>query len=219
MTDKMPLNFQRLTETEMIEKSNFFLKNISSRRTVRDFSNEEVPEEVILNAVKSAATAPNGANLQPWHFVIIKNKKVKSELREKAEKIESGFYSHKAPQEWLDDLKHLGTNSSKPFLAEAPYIIVVFEKKYDIKNDGTKKKLYYTKESVGIATGILITALHSSGLATLTYTPENMLFLNDFLNRPKNEKPFLQVVTGYPKTDADVPVITKKKFDDIAEII
>jgi nitroreductase len=218
MTDKTLLNFQRLTERKMIEKSNFFLDNISLRRTVRDFSDEDVPEEVILNAVKAAATAPNGANLQPWHFVIIKSRSVKSELRGKAEKIESEFYSHKASQEWLDDLKHFGTNNSKPFLEEAPYIIVVFEKKWDLLPDGNKKKLYYTKESVGIATGILITALHTSGLATLTYTPENMLFLNEFLNRPKNEKPFLLVIAGYPKHKAEVPVITKKLFNEIAEI-
>jgi len=218
MTDKTLLNFQRLTEREMIEKSNFFLDNISLRRTVRDFSDEDIPEEVILNAVKAAATAPNGANLQPWHFVIIKSQSVKSELRGKAEKIESEFYSHKASPEWLDDLKHLGTNNSKPFLEEAPYIIVVFEKKWDLLPDGNKKKLYYTKESVGIATGILITALHTSGLATLTYTPENMLFLNEFLNRPKNEKPFLLVIAGYPKHKAEVPVITKKLFNEIAEI-
>ncbi len=215
----IPLKFTELDKKTMLSNSREFLSNIKMRRTVRDFSGKAVPEEIIINAVKAAATAPNGANLQPWRFVIIKDKNLKSELRRLSEEKEGEFYSERAPEEWLNDLKHLGTNAQKPFLEEAPYIIAVFEKKWDLLENGKKKKLYYTKESVGIATGILITALHSSGLATLTYTPENMLFLNELLNRPENEKPFLLVIAGFPKEGTRVPDITKKDFDEIAEII
>ena len=216
--DFIPLNFTYYDNQTMIEKSVSFLDLIKQRRTVREFSDKPIPEEIIINAVKAAASAPNGANLQPWHFVIIKDKILKSKLKESAEEKERKFYSERAPEEWLNDLKHLGTNESKPFLTKAPYIIVVFEKKWDILKNGEKKKLYYTRESVGIATGILITALHTSGLATLTYTPENMTFLNELLERPKNEKPFLLVVTGLPEIGTLVPNITKKNFDKIAEI-
>ncbi len=214
----IPLNFTELDKETMASNSRKFLDRIKKRRTVRSFSQIDIPEEIIINAVKAAATAPNGANLQPWHFVIIKDIKLKSELRRLSEEKEAEFYSERASEEWLNDLKHLGTNEEKPFLEEAPYIIVVFEKKWDVLKDGKKKKLYYTKESVGIATGILITALHNSCLATLTYTPENMLFLNELLNRPKNEKPFLLVIAGLPKEGTRVPDITKKDFDEIAEI-
>ncbi len=216
--DFIPLNFTYYDNQTMIEKSVSFLDLIKQRRTVREFSDKPIPEEIIINAVKAAASAPNGANLQPWHFVIIKDKILKSKLKESAEEKERKFYSERAPEEWLNDLKHLGTNDFKPFLTKAPYIIVVFEKKWDILKNGEKKKLYYTRESVGIATGILITALHTSGLATLTYTPENMTFLNELLERPKNEKPFLLVVTGLPEIGTLVPNITKKNFDEIAEI-
>ena len=212
------LNFTELDEETMISNSRKFLDNIKKRRTVRAFSQRDIPEEIIINAVKAAATAPNGANLQPWHFVIIKDKKLKSELRHLAEEKEHEFYSGRATEEWLNDLKHLGTDEQKPFIEDAPYIIVVFEKKWDILENGKRKKLYYTKESVGIAAGILITALHTSGLAALTYTPENMLFLNKLLNRPKNEKPFLLVIAGLPKEGTRVPNISKKDFDEIADI-
>ncbi len=215
----IPLDFIRFNEETMLRKSEEFLELIKKRRTVREFSSEVVPEQIIVNAVKSASSAPNGANLQPWHFVIIKDKSLKTELRKLAEEKEKEFYLSRAPEDWLNDLKDLGTNIEKPFLEEAPYLIVVFEKRWDLLPDGKKKKLYYTKESVGIATGILITALHSSGLATLTYTPENMNFLNDLLNRPKNEKPFLLVVTGLPKKNTSVPNISKKSFGEVAELI
>ncbi len=215
----IPLDFIRFNEETMLRKSEEFLELIKKRRTVREFSSEVVPEQIIVNAVKSASSAPNGANLQPWHFVIIKDKSLKTELRKLAEEKEKEFYLSRAPEEWLNNLKDLGTNIEKPFLEEAPYLIVVFEKRWDLLPDGKKKKLYYTKESVGIATGILITALHSSGLATLTYTPENMNFLNDLLNRPKNEKPFLLVVTGLPKKNTSVPNISKKSFGEVAELI
>ena len=216
--DFIPLNFSYFDNETMVEKSRDFFVLIRQRRTVREFSEKPVPEEIIINSVKAAASAPNGANLQPWHFVIIKSYDLKSKLRKLAEEKERDFYSERAPEEWLNDLKHLGTNESKPFLEKAPYIIVIFEKKWDVTENGRKKKLYYTRESVGIATGILITALHNSGLATLTYTPENMTFLNELLKRPKNEKPFLLVVTGLPDSGTLVPDITKKDFFEIAEI-
>ncbi len=215
----IPLRFERKSEAEMLKASREFLEKITQRRTVRDFSEEEIPEEIILNCILSASKAPNGANLQPWFFVVVKNPEVKKEIRKRAEILEKEFYERKAPEEWLDKLAPLGTNSEKEFLEKAPYLIVVFERKYDVLPNGEKSKLYYVKESVGIATGILITALHFSGMATLTYTPERMTFLNEILKRPNNEKPFIVIVAGYPNANAKVPNINKKGLSEICEVI
>jgi nitroreductase len=215
----IPLEYTFLSEQEMLERSAEFYNSIKKRRTIRDFSNREIPLEIVKNALRSAGTAPNGANMQPWHFVVVTNKDIKHKIRIAAEEEEREFYNSKAPQEWLDDLSPLGTDASKPFLEYAPVLIAVFEKKFGINELGEKKKYYYTKESVGIACGILITALHRSGLATLTHTPSPMNFLNEILNRPANEKPFLLLVVGYPKENTMVPNISKKSLTEIADFI
>jgi nitroreductase len=212
--------FKHLSEADMIEQSAAFYQEIKRRKTIRDYSNRAVPTSVIENCLLAAGTAPNGANLQPWHFVVITDKDVKTKIRREAEKEELDFYKGgKAPKEWLDALAHLGTDEHKPFLEEAPCLIAIFAKSYDQLPDGTKRKHYYVSESVGIATGFLINALHSSGLATLTHTPSPMGFLNTILDRPKNERPFLLLVVGYPKENAMVPDIKKKPLTEIATFI
>ena len=196
-----------------------FYNLIKKRRSVRDFKKDVIDFTIIKNAILAAGTAPNGANLQPWHFVIIKNKLIKKKIRMAAEIEEKEFYDKKAPKEWLEALKPLGTDKNKSFLEEAPYLIAVFEKKYSIKNR-KKVKNYYVKESVGIATGILISCLHFSGLSMLTHTPSPMNFLNTILKRPVNEKPFVLLVVGKPKDNCMIPVFaTKKKtFNKISTI-
>ena len=212
-------NFPRYTTDQMLERSKEFLLNLQKRRTVRDYADEEVPIEIIINCIKAAAAAPSGANKQPWFFAVVKNPVIKKEIREAAEKEEKEFYSNNATEEWRKDLVHLGTDEHKPFLETAPYLIVIFEKKYDIDDKRNKTKNYYVKESVGIATGFLITALHNAGLATLTHTPSPMNFLNKILKRPENEKPYLILVTGFPSGNTKVPDIKKKQFDEICKII
>ena len=213
------LDFSNQTITEMQSNSKNFYNVIKKRRSVRDFKKQKIDIEIIKNAILAAGTAPNGANLQPWHFVIIKNKSIKKKIRIAAEIEEAEFYEKKAPQEWLDALKPLGTDKNKLFLEEAPYLIAIFEKKNSIKN---KKKIknYYVKESVGIATGILISCLHFSGLSMLTHTPSPMNFLNKLLKRPNNEKPFVLLVIGKPKDNCKIPVFAekKKKFINITTI-
>jgi len=208
-----------LPEQQMVKRSEMFYEEIRKRRTVRDFSDKPVSEQIIINCIKSAGTAPNGANLQPWHFVIVKNKVIKHKIRVAAEEEEKEFYTKRAPKEWLEALAPLGTDENKPFLETAPYLIVIFSKSYDIRPDGTKVKQYYSVESTGIAAGILITALHHSGLVTLTHTPSPMGFLNEILKRPVNEKPFLILVTGYPAQGVKVPDISKKDISEITSLI
>ncbi|MCI0406484.1 MAG: nitroreductase family protein, partial [candidate division Zixibacteria bacterium] len=169
--------------------------------------------------LRAAGTAPNGANLQPWQFVVVANPTIKRKIRLAAEVEEREFYEHRAPLEWLAALEPLGTDWEKPFLETAPYLIAIFFKNYDLLPDGRKVKNYYAMESVGIATGFLIAALHHAGLATLTHTPSPMAFLNEILGRPKNEHPFLLLVAGYPAEDAKVPDITKKSLEEIAIFI
>lgn len=200
----------------MRRRANEFYDEIKQRRTVREFSDRPVPIEVIETALLAAGTAPNGANHQPWHFAVVSNPEIKKEIREAAEIEEREFYTNRAPQEWLDALAALGTDEHKPFLEIAPYLIVIFSQSFEMTEDGKKIKNYYVQESVGIATGFLITALHHAGLATLTHTPSPMGFLNKILNRPSNERPYLVLVVGYPAEDALVPDITKKPLDDIA---
>jgi len=185
---------------------------------VRDFSNKPVPLKIIMNAVKAAASAPSGANKQPWHFVIVKDSAVKKEIRFAAEKEEKEFYEHRAPDTWLEDLNQFETDWHKPFLELAPYLIVVFKKNYDL-DEQVKRKNYYVNESVGIASGFLLVALHNAGLATLTHTPSPMGFLEKILDRPENEKAVLLIPVGYPAEDATVPDLKKKSFEEISTII
>lgn len=214
----IPFQFHKYSPENMLKRSKDFYEEIKLRKSVRTFSEEEIPGEIIDNCIKAAGTAPNGANLQPWHFVVVKDKEVKRKIRETAEKEEYEFYHGKASDEWLNALEHLGTNEQKPFLEKASYLIVVFEKKYKEPSEG-KIKYYYTKESVGIATGILITALHHAGIATLIHTPGSMNFLSDILERPSNEKPFLILVAGYPDKNTVVPDISKKSLSEITTYI
>jgi iodotyrosine deiodinase len=211
-----PLVFQSFPLEEMQRRSLEFLTEIRRRRTVREFSDQPVPRSIIENCLLAAGTAPNGANQQPWHFVVVSDPAMKQRIRAAAEVEEHEFYHERAPEEWLEALKPFGTNEYKPYLETAPYLIAIFAQSYAVDASGERIKHYYVNESVGIATGFLITALHHSGLATLTHTPSPMNFLNEVLGRPNNERPFLLLVAGYPAEDARVPVITKKPLDEIA---
>ena len=212
------LDYVFLSVGDMIENSKSFLENIIQRRTVRDFSDKPVPIEIIENAIKSASSAPSGANKQPWHFVIVKDPVLKKEIRIAAEKEEKEFYEHRASDDWLEDLNQFGTDWHKPFLEIAPYLIVVFKQSYDLGKEG-KRKNYYVNESVGIASGFLLTALHNAGLASLTHTPSPMGFLEKILKRPKNEKAVLLIPVGYPAENAKVPDLKKKSFQEVVTII
>lgn len=209
------LEFTRLPEQQMLENSRAFLNKHKSRRTVRDFSAEPVPREIIANAIMTAGSAPSGANMQPWHFSAVSDPAIKAKIRTAAEKEERELYEHRASDEWLQALAPLGTDAHKPFLETAPWLIAVFAKKFTFKEDQTKLKNYYTPESVGIATGLLIAALHNAGLATLTHTPSPMGFLRDVLERPTHEKPFLLLITGYPAEHVKVPNIEKQTADEL----
>ena len=209
------LEYEAPTADVMSQQSATFLSLMQQRRTVRDFSANDVPESVIKNAIATAATAPSGANMQPWHFVAISNAETKRKIRIAAEEEERALYEHRASKEWLDALAPIGTDANKPFLETAPWLIAIFSQKFTIDSEGKKHKNYYTPESVGIATGFLIAALHNAGLATLTHTPSPMTFLRTTLDRPDHEKPFLLLVTGYPSEDAMVPDITRKPLDNI----
>lgn len=213
------LDFEEYSESKMRSRSESFLNEIITRRTVREFSDRIVPIDIINNCIKTAASAPSGANKQPWQFVIVRDSGIKTKIREAAEKEEKEFYGHRATKEWLEDLNQFGTDWHKPFLDIAPYLIVVFRKIYDLEDDGTQRKNYYVNESVGIASGFLLAALHHAGLITLTHTPSPMNFLGEILNRPKNEKAFLLIPVGYPAKDAEVPDISKKPFGEISKIV
>ena len=211
-----PLKFTEKSVKEMIASSRTFYLDVKRRRSVREFSDRTVPDEVIKNAILAAGTSPSGANQQPWHFAVVSNPETKRAIREAAEKEEREFYQGRAPDEWLRALQPLGTDENKPFLEIAPCLIVVFLKITTADEKGIEHKNYYATESVGIATGILITALHLSGLVTLTHTPSPMRFLNKILGRPDSERPFLIVVTGYPSSNALVPTISKYQLNQIA---
>ena len=204
---------------EMRQRLKDFYADTNRRRTVRDFSDRPVPRDIIETALKVANTAPSGANLQPWHFAVVSGPETKHKIRVAAEAEEREFYSHRASPEWLAALEPLGTDSNKPFLETAPYLIAVFLQKFGKLPDGRKVKHYYPVESTGLATGMLITALHHAGLATLTHTPSPMKFLNQILGRPTSERPFLLLVTGYPAADAEVPDIKRKPLEDFASFI
>jgi len=217
------LAFQRLPAAEQLRRATEFYDLLRRRRTVRFFAPEPVPFELIELAIKTAGTAPSGANQQPWRFVVVSNPDIKQRIREAAEAEERENYNGRFPDEWLQALAQLGTDWHKEFLEIAPYLIVVFKLEYGLAQnpDGSERKLkhYYVNESVGIASGMLIAALHNAGLATLTHTPNPMGFLADILGRPKNEKPFLLIPVGYPAADAQVPNIGRQSFEEIAQII
>ena len=200
----------------MSERARAFRDLMQARRTVRHFADTPVPRDVIEHCLTAAGSAPSGANLQPWHFVVVGDPSIKRRIRDAAEAEEREFYAHRAPQEWLEALAPLGTDAAKPFLEIAPYLIAIFSQAYGVLPDGRKVKNYYVQESVGIATGMLITALHYCGLVCLTHTPSPMGFLNEILGRPANEKPFLLLVVGYPAPEAQVPDIGRKALAEIA---
>ena len=208
--------YEDVDPLEMIERSQAFFDALKTRRTVRDFSSKPVPREVIENAILTAGRAPSGANKQPWHFAVIADPDVKSKLREVAEEEELEFYSKRASDKWLEDLVPFGTDANKPFLEKAPYLIAVFRENYAVDPESKERSNnYYVLESTGIACGFLLAALHNAGLATLTHTPSPMGFLNEVCNRPKNEKPVMLIVVGYPEVGAEVPDITKKSLKEI----
>ena len=212
--------YREYPEDEMAARAREFHAELARRRTVRDFSSRPVPRAIIGDCLRAATTAPSGANLQPWHFVVVGDPATKRRIREAAEEEERHFYRHRAPREWLDALAPLGTDERKPFLETAPWLIAVFAQKYGRLDDGRKVKHYYPTESVGLATGMLITALHHAGLATLTHTPSPMKFLNEILGRPKGaERPFLLLVVGYPAEDATVPDIGRKPLADVVTYV
>ncbi len=211
-----PLAFERLTLDEMRSRSAQFRAEVARRRTVRDFSPEPVPRDVIEHCIAAAGTAPSGANQQPWRFVAIADPAVTKSIREGAEAEEREFHERRAPDEWLAALAPLGTDASKPFLETAPWLIAVFYEAYGVGEGGERQKRYYPMDSAGIATGVLITALHHAGLATLTHTPSPMAFLNGILGRPDNERPFVLLVAGYPAPGATVPAIARKALEEIA---
>ena len=212
--------YREYSEDEMARRAREFHLEMRRRRTVRDFSGRPVPRAIIDECLRTATTAPSGANLQPWHFVVVGAAETKRRIRVAAEEEERHFYRHRAPREWLDALAPLGTDEHKPFLERAPWLIAIFAQKYGRLDDGRKVKHYYPVESVGLATGMLIAALHLAGLATLTHTPSPMKFLNEILGRPKDaERPFLLLVTGYPDARAMVPDIGRKALGDVVTYV
>ena len=213
--------YDRLSESEMHTKIEAFRESLSRRRSIRKFSSDPVPQEIIETAIRAAGSAPSGANHQPWHFVAISDQQTKAKIRAAAEEEEREFYQRRAPQDWLDGLAPLGTDEHKPFLEIAPWLIAVFAQRSIETAAGEKKKNYYVTESVGLATGMLITALHSVGLGTLTHTPSPMEFLTQICDRPKTERPFVLLVVGYPADDCQVPTkaMIKKELSEISTFI
>lgn len=207
-------DFHEYKTPEMLERARTFYEDIRRRRTVREFSSRPIPMGVVEDCLRAAGTAPNGANHQPWHFAVVTNPDLKKKIRVAAEAEEKEFYHGRAPEEWLDALAPLGTDEHKPFLEEAPALIVIFCENYGVDSEGHKVKNYYVTESVGISTGFLIAALHNAGLATLTHTPSPMSFLREILERPERERAFLILVVGYPGEEVEVPDIRKKELSE-----
>ena len=210
----IPYQGQSYSEAEMLQRSKDFRTYFDKRRSLRAFSDRPVPYEVIEHIIMTASSAPSGAHKQPWHFCVVSDPHIKSEIKKAAEEEEQLNYSGRMSDEWLEDLVAFGTDANKPFLEIAPYLIVVFKKAYDLV-DGEKKKNYYVNESVGLATGFLLTAIHNAGLVALTHTPSPMNFLQKILNRPENERPFLLIPVGYPTENAEVPVLERKGKDEV----
>lgn len=218
--DTIPLaGFTHREPEELVRRAQAFADELSRRRTVRDYSDRPVPRAVIEQAVRAAGSAPSGANQQPWHFVAIANPAIKQQIRQAAEAEEQAFYEHRAPDDWLDALAPLGTDANKPFLETAPWLIAVFYERHRVGPNGQREKTYYAIDSVGIATGMLITALHHAGLATLTHTPSPMGFLTRALGRPRHERPFVLLVTGYPAEAVHVPAIDRRPLTDILSVL
>ena len=210
-------SFKKKSPQDMITQSNELMREMLNRRSIRDFSSEEIPEMVIKNVLKTAMAAPSGANKQPWKFVVVKDENIKKKIRIAAEKEEKKFYEHRATEEWLKDLNKFGTDWNKPFLENAPALIIVFRQSYDNSGDG-KRKNYYVNESVGIACGFLLMALQNAGLVSLTHTPSPMGFLENILKRPKNEKAYLLIPVGFPAENAEVPILNKKSYNRSVEV-
>ena len=204
---------------EMARRAEDFLAEMRRRRSVREFSDRPVPREIIENCIRTAGTAPSGANKQPWHFAAVSNPETKRQIRKAAEAVENDFYHRRAPEYWLKALEPLGTSASKPYLEIAPWLIVIFSRRHTVEPDGSITKHYYLSESVGIATGMLITAVHHAGLACLTHTPSPMAFLRDVLNRPNTETPFLLLAVGYPAEGIKVPDLGKKDLSEISDFV
>ena len=213
------LDFSPQEEATMEQSAQAFYQQMAKRRSVRDFSDRSIPQSVLENAILAAGSAPSGANMQPWHFAVVQDPAIKKKIRETAEIEERELYENRASDEWLDALAPLGTDAHKPFLETAPALIAIFLKKVTIDDEGVKHKNYYTSESVGIATGMLITALHQAGLGTLTHTPSPMKFLTEILERPSHERPFLLLVVGYPEEGAMVPDIQRLPLDKISTFL
>ena len=210
-------SFKKKNPKDMIAQSNELMREMLKRRSIRDFSSEEIPEMVIKNVLKTAMAAPSGANKQPWKFVVVKDENIKKKIRIAAEKEEKKFYEHRATEEWLKDLNKFGTDWNKPFLENAPALIIVFRQSYD-NSGGGKRKNYYVNESVGIACGFLLMALQNAGLVSLTHTPSPMGFLERILKRPKNEKAYLLIPVGFPAKNAEVPLLNKKAYNRSVEV-
>jgi iodotyrosine deiodinase len=212
----VPLQFQRLAESEMLERARGLHAEMDRRRTTRAFSREPVPRELIEHAVLTAGTAPSGAHQQPWTFVVVSDAEVKARMRAAAEEEERKNYEGRMPPDWIEALAPLGTDAVKEHITDAPYVVVLFRQTYGVRGDGTRRTHYYTTESCGIAAGLFIAAVHSMGLATLTHTPSPMGFLRDLLGRPENEKAFLLMPVGYPAPDATVPDLHRKPLEEIS---
>ena len=215
----LPLDYAELPEAEMRERAMAFCALMRRRRTVRHFDSRPIPDDVIEHALITAGSAPSGANRQPWHFVVVTDAAKKAGIREAAEEEEREFYSRRASKEWLEALEPLGTDADKPFLTTAPVLIAIFLRRFNFGPDGARLKNYYTVESVGIATGLLIAALHNAGVATLTHTPSPMRFLNNLLDRPAHERAFLLLVAGYPSPGAELPDIGKYPLGELATFV
>ena len=215
----IPLDFPERSPKEMLARSQTFLDLMTRRRSVRQFSDRPVGRAVIEACIRTAGSAPSGANQQPWHFVAISDPDVKRRIRLAAEQEERAFYEQRATEEWLDAIAPMGTDASKSFLETAPYLIAIFAQRHGLDAEGAKIQHYYVPESVGIATGLLIAAVHNAGLACLTHTPSPMGFLNNILDRPENERPFLLLVVGHPAPNACVPDITRKTLPEIATFV
>ena len=211
----VPLEFVRYSDDEQLSRSRGLLDEMRTRRTVRHFSREPVPDELIENAVATAGTAPSGAHQQPWTFVVVSDPSVKRRIREAAETEERRSYESRMPDEWLEALRPLGTDWRKPHIEDAPFVIVVFEQVYRVREDGAKTKHYYVRESVGIAVGLLLASLHHAGVATLTHTPSPMGFLREILGRPESERPYALIPVGYPAAGCTVPALERKPVDEI----
>lgn len=211
----IPYNPQRFTEAEMLKRSEEYFQFMNARRSIREFTNQKFPVQIIENAIKTASTAPSGAHKQPWTYCVVSDAEIKKQIREAAEKEELENYTHRMSDEWLEDLKQFGTDHIKPFLEIAPYLIIVMKHSYELGEENEKHTNYYVNESVGISVGFLLSALHNAGLFALTHTPSPMRFLKKILNRPKNETPFLLIPVGLPPENMNVPDLQRKEVKDI----